>query len=293
MENLKRKTSILLPVCMILMALLFHSCEKDITVDLSDPEVKLVVEGYITPGGPAYVFISTTAAVFDPVDTLSLLTAVVKNALVTVTDGLTIDTLIAPNPGTGYLYISPTLTGEVGKTYLLRISTPEGFTAQSITTIPVPVMLDSIWFETQSTGDSLGFVWALLNDPPVSGNSYRWAAKRLGKDDDFIAPIGSVFDDKFFNGLAFEFAYNRGKVPNSTAEDDNNEEDGFFKKGDSIVVRFSSITPESFDFWRAAENQSSSNGSPFASPAPLNSNVVGAIGIWEGFSYTLDTTVAY
>jgi hypothetical protein len=292
MENLKKKFSFL-AMSLLLMSMMFGSCEKDITVKLSDPAIRLVVEGYITPGKPAYVFISTTAAVFDPVDTASLLSAVVKDALVTITDGQNTDTLLAPDPGIGYLYVSPDMTGEIGKTYLLRISTPAGFTAQSVTTIPVPVSLDSIWYEPQSADDTLGYVWATITDPPAAGNSYRWAAKRLGKDNDFIAPVGSVFDDKFFNGLTFEFAYNRGKVPNSTAEDDNNEEEGFFKKGDSIVVRFSSITPESFDFWRAAENQSSSNGSPFSSPAPLNSNISGAIGIWEGFSYTLDTTVAY
>lgn len=271
---------------------LLASCEKDITVELSDPEIKLVVEGYISPGEPAYVFLSKTAAVFDPVDNASLLASVIRNAVVTVSDGQITDTLLAPDPGAGYLYVSPVLTGAVGKTYVLRIATLEGFTAQSVTTIPVPVPLDSIWFEPQSAGDTLGYVWATLTDPAIPGNNYRWAAKRLGKDDDFIAPIGSVFEDKFFNGLTFDFAYNRGAVPNSTADDDNNEEEGFFKKGDSIVVRFSSITPESFDFWRLAESQSSSNGNPFGSPAPLNSNVLGAIGIWEGFSYALDTTVA-
>jgi hypothetical protein len=271
---------------------LFASCEKDITVELSDPEIKLVVEGYISPGEPAYVFLSKTAAFFDPVDDASLLASVIRNAVVTVSDGQNTDTLVAPDPGTGYLYVSPSMTGVVGKTYVLRVFTPEGFTAQSVTTIPVPVPLDSIWFEPQSDQDSLGYVWATLTDPAIPGNSYRWAAKRLGKDDDFIAPIGSVFEDKFFNGLTFNFAYNRGKTPNSTADDDNNEEEGFFKKGDTVVVRFSSITPESFDFWRAAESQSSSNGNPFGSPSPLNSNVLGAIGIWEGFSYALDTTVA-
>lgn len=34
--------------------------------------------------------------------------------------------------------------------------------------------------------------------------------------------------DKFFNGLTFDFAYNRGSVPNSNAEDDNNERSWLF-----------------------------------------------------------------
>ncbi len=268
------------------------SCEKDITVDLPDPEIQLVIEGYINPGGPAYVFISNTAAFFDPVDSQSLLAATEKNALVTVSDGVITDTLIPPVPGIGYFYISPFITGEVGKTYTLSVRTQSGKTATAITSISPPVTLDSIWFERQSVDDTLGWTWARLTDSPLPGNSYRWFAKRLGKDDDFIAPIGSVLEDKFFNGLSFVFAYNRGMKANSTADDDNNEEEGFFKVGDTIVVKFASITKESFEFWRAAETQASSNGNPFGSPAPIKSNITGGIGIWEGFSYTLDTTVA-
>lgn len=275
-----------------IIIILLSSCERDITVDLPKPEIKLIVEGYITPGLPAYVFISNTAAFFDPVDSLSLLASTEKNALVTVSDGITIDTLIAPVSGVGYFYISPSLIGEVGKTYILNVTTENGRKASAITKINPPVALDSIWFRRQSPTDSLGWTWARLSDSPLTPNSYRWYAKRLGKDKDFIAPVGSVIEDKFFNGLSFDFAYNRGSVPNSTAEDDNNEEEGFFKAGDTIVVKFASITEESFDFWRAAETQSSSNGNPFGSPAPLKSNITGGIGIWEGFSFTLDTTVA-
>jgi len=268
------------------------SCEEDITVDLPVPETKLVVEGYITPGSPAYVFISTTNAFFAPVDSVSLISSAVRNALVTISDGITTDTLVAPAPDIGYLYISPNMTGQIGATYTLRIEAANGEIATAITAIPPPVPLDSIWFKLQPETDTLGYIWAHLTDPPVTGNNYRWFAKRLGKDEDFIPPPGSVFNDKFFNSLNFDFAYNRGTLPNSTAEDDNNEEEGYYKIGDTIVVKFAAITKESYDFWRAAETQASSNGNPFASPAPLKSNIEGGIGIWEGFSFTLDTTVA-
>jgi hypothetical protein len=276
----------------LFLAGMMVSCEKDITVDLPVPPEEYVVEGYINPGKPAYVFISKTAAFFAPYDNASLLNYAVRNAVVTVSDGIITDTLIAPLPDVGYLYISPQITGEVGKTYFLKIETNDGKVLTSVTAISPVVPLDSVWFKVQPALDSLGWMWARLSDPPLPGNSYRWFAKRLGKDVDFIAPVGSVFEDKFFNGLSFDFAYNRGKVPNSQSVDDNNEEEGYFKKGDTIVVKFASITKESYDFWRAAENQSSSNGSPFASPAPLKTNVTGAIGIWEGFAFTLDTVVA-
>ncbi len=285
--------SVLHAVFLISLSWMFASCEKDITVDLPVPEEQIVVEGYINPGKPAYVFISKTAPFFAPYDNASLLNYTIRNAIVTISDGVDTDTLLAPVPDIGYLYVSPGMVGEVGKNYFLKIQTADGKTLTSITTIKPVIPLDSVWFQTQPLLDSLGWMWARLTDPLAAGNNYRWFAKRLGKDVDFIAPIGSVFEDKFFNGLSFEFAYNRGQVPNSLAEDDNNEEEGYFKRGDTIVVKFASITNESYEFWRAAETQSSSNGSPFASPAPLKTNINGGIGIWEGFAYTLDTVIAF
>ena len=288
----KLNSNIFLLMLILFSTSLFISCEKDITVDLPQPEEQLVIEGYINPGSPAYVFISKTAAFFAPVDSATLVSYAIKDAIVTVSDGVTTDTLLAPLPDLGYLYISPNLTGEIGKSYFLKVETADGKIATAATFINAPVPLDSVWFKLQPGLDTLGYTWARLSDPATPGNSYRWFAKRIGKDDDFIAPNGSVIEDKFFNGLSFDFAYNRGSVPNSTAEDDDNEEAGYFKLGDIIVVKFATITPESFDFWRSAETQASSNGNPFGSPAPLKSNIEGGIGIWEGFSYTLDTIVA-
>jgi hypothetical protein len=278
--------------CIWLLVMSLASCEKDITLDLPAPPPKVVVEGYITPGLPAYVFVSRTAGVYDPLDTASLVNYSVINALVTISDGFITDTLVQVNPAFGYLYISPNMVGVVGRTYTLNISTQEGEVLSSVTHIDPPVALDSLWFQLVPDNDSLGFAWARITDPDTLGNRYRWFAKRLGKDNDFIAPIGSPTEDKFYNGLSFDFAYQRGEVPNSEAEDDENEEEGFFKTGDTIAVKFACITKESFDFWRAAETQSSNNGNPFGSIAPLVSNINGGLGIWEGYSFTLDTIIA-
>ncbi|MFM7078187.1 MAG: DUF4249 domain-containing protein [Bacteroidota bacterium] len=272
--------------------LLLFGCEKDITVDLPESEEQIVVEGYITPGLPPYVFISRTAPFFAPLDSLSLLQYTVRDAQVVVSDGTITDTLIAPFSSTGYLYTSLNLIGEIGKTYTLQIRLQDGRELSSTTTIPQPIALDSVWFKRIPENDSLGWAWARITDPPESGNCYRWFAKRLGKDDDFIAPLGSVSDDRFYNGLSFDFAATRGAVPNSTAPDDNNEEEGLFKQGDTIVVRFASITRDSYTFWRSAESQVSSVGNPFGSPAPLRGNIAGGLGIWEGYSFVPDTIYA-
>lgn len=276
-------------LCLVMLVM---ACEKDITVDLPPPEEQIVVEGYITPNEHPIVFISRTAPFFAPVDSASLLQYTVRDAIVTVSDGSVTDTLIAPFGSAGYLYTTDNMQGEVGKAYTLNIRLPDGRSLSSVTTIPQPIALDSVWFRLIPENDSLGWAWARLTDPAQPGNCYRWFAKRLGKDNDFIAPFGSVTEDRFYNGLTFDFAANRGEVPNSTADDDNNEEEGLFKIGDTIVVRFCSTTEDSYRFWRSAETQASSNGNPFGAPAALKSNVNGGIGIWEGYSFILDTIYA-
>lgn len=269
----------------------FSSCEKDITVDLPDGEEKIVVEGYIETGRPAYVLLSRSAAYFAPFDSTSLLASGVRGATVIISDGLITDTLIELDPDYGYLYFSANIIGEVGKKYSLRILTNgKELTAETFCYPLIP--LDSVWFKVQPNEDTLGYVWAHLTDPDTLGNVYRWFAKRMGKDKDFIAPNGSVFEDKFINGTSFDFAYNRGELPNSNAVDDSNDEEGFFKVGDTIVVKFCTAGQATFEFWRAAETQFFNNGNPFASVTSLTSNINGGIGIFEAYTSAYDTVIA-
>ncbi len=272
---------------------LLSSCEKDITVDLPQPEDQYVVEGYIEPGQIPYVLISKTAAFFSAYDSASLLNSLVKDAVVTISNGDTTYTLSSPLTQ-GFFYFEPTFTlvGEVGKTYSLKIVTPDGTVLTSETTLLPPIPLDSTWFKIQEGYDSLGYVWAHLKDPDTLGNCYRWFAKRLGKDEQYIAPLGSEFEDRFINGKSFDFAYNRGEEPNSISADDTNAEEGFFKAGDTVVVKWCVITRDSYDFWRLSETQASNTGNPFGSITPVKSNINGGIGIWEGISPSYDTVVA-
>lgn len=276
---------------LFLLILFMSSCEQDITVDLPEGEQKIVVEGHVEPGKPVYVFLSKTAPYFASVDSDALLEYVIRNAKVTVSNGATTDTLMQL-VSEGYFYISPNMIGEVGKHYSLKVVTEDGKTVTAETEIHPAIPLDSIWFKVQPNKDSLGYVWGHLTDPDTLGNCYRWFAKRLHKDSDFVAPQNSTFNDRFINGKSFDFAYDRGSVPNSNAEDDENDERGFFKAGDTIIVKFCTITQESYQFWNSAENQIMNNSNPFGSTAPVLSYVNGGIGVWEGMASFVDTVIA-
>jgi len=291
---MKQEIKISFSILFVITLAIISSCEKDITVDLPVAEQKIVVEGYIETGQKAVVTLTKSASFFAPIDSASLLSYLVLNAFVTVSNGITTDTLVLTVDNNYYIplvYKTQNLTGQEGSTYTLTV-VADGKTVTSVTTIPHAVPLDSVWFKLQEGRDTLGYAWAHLTDPDSIGNCYRWFAKRLGKDERYLPPPGSVFEDKFINGRSFDFAYNRGTEPNSNALDDDNEERGFFKIGDTIAVKFCAIDRTHFDFWRIEEVQINSNGNPFAAPARIPSNINGGLGIWGGYAVTYDTIIA-
>ncbi len=282
------------------ISVILSSCEKNVTVDIPKAESEIVVEGYVEKGKNPYVILSNTLPFFGSVNTLNLLQYTIKGATVTVDNGTAVDTLKDFfNLG---VYFTTSMIGESGKSYSLRVLV-NGKVITATTFIPPPVQLDSTWFKVDGNRDSLGFAWAHLTDPGTLGDNYRWFAQRINhytdgddsgkmKDSAFLAPRGSVFDDKFINGKSFDFGYNRGTIPNSQKDDDNNDERGYFKRGDTIVVKFCTIDRAHFEFWRTEETQVGNNGNPFSAPAPVISNISGGLGIWGGYNAAFDTIIA-
>ena len=206
-----------------------------------------------------------------------------------------------------YTSLDPLAAGVEGRTYNLYIET-ETDTLTASTNLPLGVALVDPYFEAFESLDSLGFLFGTLVDPPIEGNGYRWFAQRINtykynypapydnvigvqKDAFPIAPFGSVFDDKFLNGLSLEIEYNRGEVGNLEGPDDEGPEEGYFKRGDTVVIKFTTIDYLTYQHLRALEDQAATNGSPFASPGNLPSSIVGGIGLWAGYGVRLDTVI--
>lgn len=271
------------------------------TVDIPETEESLVVEGYIETGTAPIVLLTKSLPFFGEINVNSILQNSVQNATVIVDNGTLVDTL-DQIPGYG-VYTTSQMIGEVGRAYKLTVIA-EGKTLTSITNIPAPVPFDSTWWKVDGNRDSLGFIWAHLSDPDTVGNSYRFFAKRINRytygdnigevKDSIFYPAGggSVFEDRYINGKSFDGTFPRGKSSNSDKEDDNNDENFFFKRGDTIVVKFCTIDRAHFEFWRTEESQISSNGNPFGSPQPVHSNISNGLGIWGGYSPSYDTVIA-
>ncbi len=285
---------------LIIASVIIFSCEKEVTVDLPRPEDRIVFEGSIENNQYASLIITRNTAYFDVVDANTLVDMVVidTSAIITVTDGIIIDTLQLGFDFNGFIpikYAGSKLKGEIGKTYTLNAFI-EGNSYSAVTTIPQPLELDSVRFKynnPDATEDSTGFLWLYANDPPVLGDYYKIFTKTINKDSIFVHPFNSVTDDQFFNGQPIELGVSRGYNPASGEESDQSEEDiprWMFVKGETVVVKFCTIDAKHYDFWYSIELQNSSDGNPFAAPVTIKSNIEGgALGIWGGYGVTLDT----
>lgn len=267
------------------------SCQKDIDIKLPDYQEKLVVEASIETGQPARVLLSITAPFFGGTDFSDPTKFFVKGAFITVSDGSLIDTLKELIPGTGYLYVGTKILGQIGSNYHLVIKYNEN-SYSGITSILNPVALDSVYFKGEK--DSLGFCWGHLTEPAGQGNNYRWFAKRITKDQFFAAPFNSAFDDKFIDGQSFEFSYERPPQPDQQQTNENDPNAGFYKVGDTVIVKFCTIGQDEYLFWRSYYSNKASNGNPFSAPSNLRSTISGenVIGTFCGYSPSFDTVYA-
>jgi len=265
-----------------------YGCEKNVILNLPQPASQLCVDGYVQPNYPAYLFLTHNFAFYGTFSASGILTNdLIHGAKITVNDGVTTDTMIEAIP-TLALYATPHMRGVTGRTYNLTV-TAQGQTVTASTSILPAIALDSAWFQVQPGLDSLGYLWAVLNDPSTPGNCYRWLVERVGQDTTFVPPYESAFNDAFINGQRFEFFYNRGSFPGSKAKDDTDAESGYFKKGETCVIEFCTISNTSYQFFNEYYYQLNNVGNPFGSPAPVTGNINGGLGIWCGYGTAFDT----
>jgi len=255
--------------CLIVLFILFSpGCRKDIKPILPEYKQKVVVEASIETGGPGIVLLSYSVPYFGTFDFTTPEKAFIKGAFVTISDGTTVDTLKELDPTKGYIYLGFKLLGQQGKTYHLTV-TVDGKTFSTSSTILQPAKLDSLYFKGEV--DSLGFIWQKFSEPPGVGDCYRWFAKRLTKDQFYGAPLYSVFEDKFIDGKTFDFAYDRGPQPNQIQEYRDDPEQGYFKRNDTVVVKFCKTGRAEYDFWYTYYQNKSSNSNPFSAPTNVKS----------------------
>jgi hypothetical protein len=307
-------------VCLFLL-LLFFSCSKEVEIEIPGYKEQLVVEGRIETDGFPLVMLSKSQDVYSSTDLLAYLGSFISDATVSVSDGQQTIVLevfnISDLPVESQKTIAEMLKlelhevvflpipifstavqcikGEVGKTYTLTIE--EGgktYTGKTILLPPVP--LQQSYWKPSSDNPEYGLVVGRLSDPPNQYNAYKWEAKRITPqangeplDTLFRRAPGSYFDDRFFDGITFEFdTYNRQR-----RKDESHLEEfrRYYRLGDIVVAKFSRLDRDVFEFYNKMNEQQENMGNPFAVPVNAPSNISGALGVWAGVSTWFDTIV--
>lgn len=289
-----------------------NSCSKEVKIDIPGFDEQIVIDGSIETGRPAIIFLSNSKDIYAPTDINSYLSGFISGATVIVSNGTITDTLIEictnnlppelDSIAAEYFgvpieqlvdlnlcgYVSTGIIGEVGKTYTLKVI-HNNKTYTSSTKIENPTVLDNLFWKEQANLPGFGFSWAQLTDSPVMGDAYRWEVKNIS-DGSFSKPFQPFTDDRFYNGLTFEFSVeNPMSFKDSTIED---QYKGYYKLGDTIVVKFSKLGKKEYQFFEKKYNQIYSGGNPFATPTNIPTNIEGgALGVWAGFSPWYDTLI--
>ena len=288
------------------------SCTKEVQIDIPGYKEQLVVDGRIETGQPAIVLLSKSSNVYSSTNYESYLNSFVDDAIVVLSNGTQTDTLtkICTDdlpPGLEQVaagifgipaeilvnlhlcaYVSMNMLGEVGKTYTMQIS-HQGKQYQASSKILNPTAADSLYWKPEGNFNDRGFSWVNLSDPAATSDSYLWEVKYL-QDVQFSKTFNPYFNDKFFNGLTFEFAYE-----NPMSFNDPNGNDayrGYYQLGDTIVVKLSKIGGKEYNYFEKKYNQIYSGGSPFAVPTNIPTNIEGgALGVWVAYSPWIDTLI--
>jgi hypothetical protein len=273
------------------LAVLATSCEKEVDIEPnSSPEV-LVVDGSIENGSPAVVYLTRSFSYFSNLSAAAVGNSFVKDATVSLSDGTRTSVLrpyeISSGATTLVVYTADTsnpaaiMLGRFGAGYSLSISW-QGKTYQSTTTIPNAARrIDSLWWlpSPGNADTSLVMLMARANDPKGLGNYIRYFTSR--NDSAFLPGLNSVFDDNIVDGTTYQVQIFRGEDRNGEI---NNDTFGYFRRGDSVVVKIANIDKAAYDFWRTWEQAQSNVGNPFGTPVRVLGNISnGALGVFCGY----------
>lgn len=307
-----------------IILMISFSCKKKKFAGITLNEgQEIVVDGTIETGLNPIVILSRSADIYSPTDLESFLdnfvySAVVKVvnqsdtfdlALKAITDlDITHQKKLAEMLGLKKLkkvlqlpllvYTTNNMIGSVDQSYELIIDhNANRYTGT--TYIPEPTALDLLYWTVEPGSIEYGYSWAKLSDPANQYDAYKWEAKRTNvkddgtlKDDIFMRTGDSYFDDEFFDGLSFDFSY-ESPVPKRDSTH-LSEYKKLYRLGDTVVVKFSKLDQNVYEFYRSKAHQISNAGNPFATPINIPSNMSkGALGIWAGYSPIYDTLYCY
>lgn len=243
-------------------------------------ESQLVVEGWIENGGHPVVLVSESMGVTtgEAIDARAMVDHLAKWAKVSVSDGentVVLTGMASADMFPPYMFTTSRITGEVGKTYSLKVEYKD-YVATAETTIPRPVPMDTLY--VREVKDSLGTLICGFTDPLESGNYYKVFSRTEGKDRRYHSSALSQASDENLSGYTELFLYSTQRLMDHVDMPN-------IREGDVVDVKLCTMTPEIFRFWDRFETILGANVFNMRPSGDQNalSNMRGALGYWAGY----------
>lgn len=250
-------------ISILLIALLFTSCEKTVGLKYKSNQSSIIIEGNITNEAPPYyVKITKSISLKDTGNSPTI-----DNAVVSISDDAGNNETLTPL-GSG-IYQTNTLIGTEGRTYTLTVQAEnQTYIAQS--TMPQQVTFDSIKVQTDIiTGETEYSIIPVYNDPLVKGNYYRFVLWLNNK----LINQHLVQNDEAKNGVV------------NTVRLEINDDDIEFKQGDSISIQMQCIDKNVSAYYTTLALMGDSGPGGGTTPNNPPSNISnGALGVFSAYT---------
>ncbi len=260
----------------LLLLFCFSSCQKVVSVDLSQTNPQIVIEGLVNDqGGIDSVNVNMTGDYFTP----SLDFPPVTGATVVISDNAgETDTLKEVQGG---IYYSSNPKGISGRTYSLKVIA-NGKEYDAVSSMPQKVNIDS-FYDVKTTnpfgGESGYDFYVTFKDPLQQGNYYRIVPHDNAIPLDSLNGEGGgihIYDDEFINGNEVSYQFRIG---------------GHINAGDTVSVDLLCIDKNVYEYLRTLRTTIETDRSPTSlAPANPNTNLTnGSLGYFS--AYTIDSRV--
>ena len=234
---------------LIILIIIFHSCEKVIDIETEFDDKRLVIDANISKhrdsiDGIASVKLSETIPYFSDQE------SIVKNALVKIKTNQIVYNLVYNNDKKEYSSIIENINKEE---FVLSIIRNENTYKSSEKLIVTPKIKSVIFGDRKSLNKNEVELKVTFTDPPEKGNYYLWkfGPKKSGKYD-YLPAL-----DKYINGNEFTFSFFIDKTE-------------YLQNSDFINIEINGISENYYNYLNILTSQAGAqNGRPFSTSSSI------------------------
>ena len=234
---------------LIILIIIFHSCEKVIDIETEFDDKRLVVDANISKhrdsiDGIASVKLSETVPYFSDQE------SIVKNASVKIETNQIVYNLVYNNDKKEYSSIIENINK---KEFVLSIIRNENTYTSSEKLITTPKIKSVIFGDRKSLNKDEVELRVTFIDPPEKGNYYLWkfGPKKSGKYD-YLPAL-----DKYINGNEFTFSFFIDKTE-------------YLQNSDFINIEINGISENYYNYLNILTSQAGAqNGRPFSTSSSI------------------------